>query len=137
MNPFSLEHITSAPGYAIAAAGDADATAAAAAANAAVADAIEIAPAEDIATTAAQYSLDNIANADGYAIALSGLAIVFFALVVVTLFISILPRVLARLATVWPEEAAPASVAASAADDGVIAAIGYMMHARQQGGSDR
>jgi len=86
-----------------------------------------------------QFSIDNIAAGDGYSIALSGLAIVFFALVVVTVFISILPRMLAGLATVWPEEAAApeATTSATAGDDnGVIAAIGYMVHAHQQGGSD-
>jgi oxaloacetate decarboxylase gamma subunit len=86
-----------------------------------------------------QFSLDNIANGDGYSIALSGLAIVFFALIVVTVFISILPRVLARFATVWPEAAAvpeaKTSTAAAENDDGLIAAIGYIVHARQQDGS--
>lgn len=87
-----------------------------------------------------QFSLDNIADANGYSIAMSGLLIVFFALVVVTSFISILPWVLAHLATVWPEAVvapdATASTATAENDDALVAAIGYMVHARQQDGSD-
>jgi Na+-transporting methylmalonyl-CoA/oxaloacetate decarboxylase gamma subunit len=85
------------------------------------------------------YSLENIEAANGYLIALSGLTIVFFALVVVTVFISILPHLLASLATVWPEQVALPEAAApvTADDEGAIAAIGYLVHARQQGGPDR
>ena len=85
------------------------------------------------------FSTDNISQADGYAVAAVGLSIVFFALVFVTVFITVLPRLLERLATVLPEETdVPESVAAlGVADDtDVIAAIGYLIHARRQGGGD-
>lgn len=85
------------------------------------------------------FSMSNISNASGYATAIVGLAIVFFALIVVTLFIMVLPRILASIATILPEEVAShdiAGVAAAKDDPGLIAAIGFVMHARRRGGPD-
>jgi sodium pump decarboxylase gamma subunit len=67
-------------------------------------------------------------------IASIGMLMVFAALVLLCVFLALLPRVLARIAVVWPEagdhHAAPAVAAVSPdEEDEVLAAIGYVLHA--------
>lgn len=78
---------------------------------------------------------------DGIAIAMSGLAIVFVVLVLISLFIAWLPRMLELVAHVWPEvqerhsaevsgEVYPESLVP---DDGAaLAAIGFVLHTELQ-----
>lgn len=48
--------------------------------------------------------LENIAAYDGWSIAITGISIVFSALLLISLFIAILPRTLATLEIVLPQE---------------------------------
>jgi Na+-transporting methylmalonyl-CoA/oxaloacetate decarboxylase gamma subunit len=80
--------------------------------------------------------IQNIRDADGLGIALTGMVIVFSGLALITLFIAILPKALAQLAPYLPPEGAghgavarPPAQAAPAADEGeLLAAIGYALH---------
>lgn len=83
------------------------------------------------------YGFRNIAEGDGLGISIMGISIVFAALILVSLFITSLPRVLALLESVLPPEVdhhATASPAAKRADhdEAVVAAIGFALHARQR-----
>lgn len=51
--------------------------------------------------------LQNIAAYDGWAIAVTGILIVFAALLLISLFIAILPRTLAKLEFVLPQDSHP------------------------------
>ncbi len=70
----------------------------------------------------------------GVAIAFAGLLIVFVALLLISLFIATLPRVLVRVARVWPEIDEPSVVDGQAesrlAEDEsrILAAIGFVLH---------
>ena len=76
----------------------------------------------------------------GISIAISGITIVFAALLLISLFIAWLPRVLELIARIWPEvddlhaasarESHPESLVAE--DRAVIAAIGYVLHTELQ-----
>ena len=76
--------------------------------------------------------LENIDQAQGWGIAATGLIIVFVALTMISVFIKLLPRAMGVLDTVFPEDhhghGAPAKKAA--ADEEVIAAIGFALHHR-------
>lgn len=71
----------------------------------------------------------NITDADGYVIAGVGMTIVFVALILISLFITVLPRILQALAAYLPPEASihQASPSARPSDDAVIAAIAWAM----------
>lgn len=76
-----------------------------------------------------------ILDADGLGITITGMLIVFSALTAISVFIALLPRVLAVLEPYLPEvgaHAAPATSAASASPAGVdprmVAAIGWVQH---------
>ncbi len=89
-------------------------------------------------------SLRNISDANGLALSITGMLIVFAALLLVTLFIAALPKVLAQLDGIFPEvrhhhgsPAARAPVRASqpaAPDEALVAAIGYALHHRRSDG---
>ncbi|NIL96730.1 MAG: hypothetical protein GTO53_04715 [Planctomycetales bacterium] len=81
---------------------------------------------------ATSYSLQNIVDNQGVGIAITGMVIVFTALVLVTLFIAILPKLLARLADVLPpEEPHHGPPASGRADDEALAvAIGLALHSQ-------
>ena len=71
------------------------------------------------------------------AIAVTGMLIVGCALLLISVFISSLPRILAAVATIWPEvdephggTGHPESLALD--DDDVLAAIGFVLHHRLQ-----
>lgn len=68
------------------------------------------------------FSLQNVVDGQGIAIAVTGMAIVFTALVLISVFIALLPRVLAVLNPYLPESThhghAPPAVPATAAASG-------------------
>ena len=74
---------------------------------------------------------------EGIAIAAVGIAIVFSALMLITLFIASLPRILVVVGHVWPEHGDghhesghPESLVAD--DSDVLAAIGFVLHTEFQ-----
>jgi Na+-transporting methylmalonyl-CoA/oxaloacetate decarboxylase gamma subunit len=73
---------------------------------------------------------------DGFPIAATGMGIVFVALLLITVFISTLPRMLKLLAKILPEATARhAPVDASESmlpDEGILAAIGFVLHTEIQ-----
>ncbi len=88
-------------------------------------------------TEAVEVARLNIAENHGLAISITGILIVFAALILITLFIMALPRVLAVLETVLPSKpehhAGPASATSSTNhDEAVVAAIGFALHARHR-----
>lgn len=73
----------------------------------------------------------------GISIAITGMLIVACALILICLFIGSLPKVLAAVATVWPETVEPHGAKTHpeslvADDDSVLAAIGFVLHHRLQ-----
>jgi sodium pump decarboxylase gamma subunit len=79
--------------------------------------------------------LENILAANGFTIALMGMAIVFLALTFIALFISQLPKILPLLAKVFPVEHQHAEPAGNHADDHekVLAAIAYALFHKEAG----
>ncbi len=86
-------------------------------------------------------ALQNIADAEGIPIALTGLFIVFVALVLISAFLTVLPRILEKVATVFPEAndvrtAAPATAAAApkpssdSTEPELVAALAVLLHQR-------
>ncbi len=76
------------------------------------------------------FGFHNIQNADGIAIAITGILIVFAALTIISLFIALLPKMLGLLAKVVPEEhhhAAP-SAKKDKNEDALLAAIGFGLY---------
>ena len=83
----------------------------------------------------------------GASIALTGMLIVAVALTLIYLFIASLPKALALLATVLPENeghhhGSPSSSASHPEslipdDEAVLAAIGYVLHLRSQSSSEK
>lgn len=87
----------------------------------------------------AEMGWQNVTEADGLAISITGMLIVFVALIGISLFIGLLPMLLARIEPWLPEgegHHAPAHAAgATPADDPrIIAAIGYAKHLQSRGG---
>ena len=85
----------------------------------------------------------NIIDADGIALSLSGMAIVFVALILVSLYITWLPGLLPLVDWILPELEHPHGVStpkqsASApqsnpdTDSEIVAALGVVLHRRQQ-----
>ena len=72
----------------------------------------------------------------GIAIAATGMIIVFIALLLITLFISALPRLLEMIATILPEvpdHHAPKDASRSLLpDEAILAAIGFVLHSEMQ-----
>lgn len=83
------------------------------------------------------FSTQNIAAGQGVELAIAGMLIVFTVLLLITVFIALLPRGLAVLARKYPEReilhAAPDPAGPSTDNEAVLAAIGYVLHARMQG----
>lgn len=86
----------------------------------------------------ASFRLQNITDVDGYAIAITGMVIVFFALTLISVFLTLLPRILERVNTVFPEPApqvaAPPVARVSSGDEEIAAAIGVALHRHHGGG---
>ena len=86
-------------------------------------------------------SFQNIIDAGGIGLSLTGMTIVFVSLVLVSLFISWLPKVLPVVNAILPEleghhhgvsmpaHAAPV-VAAAGGEEEIVAAIGFALHSR-------
>ena len=84
-----------------------------------------------------QISLDNIESRH-IAIAISGMAIVFTALLLVSVAIAVLPKILDALDSVLPAQAHPTPAASQATtqtgdEEEVAAAIGMALHLYKQG----
>lgn len=82
-----------------------------------------------------QFNLQNIADAQGIAIAVTGMTIVFTALTLITIFITLLPRILQIVARVIPEiQAHAASQSRQEQMDAaeIVAAIGFALHVEMQ-----
>lgn len=83
------------------------------------------------------FDVQSIVDNDGIGIAVTGIAIVFVALVAVTLFIAALPRVLKMLEGVLPPErehhpAVSMPTEVPVPDDSIAVAIGFALHSRQR-----
>lgn len=90
------------------------------------------------ADTPTPFDLQNIADVDGYAIAITGMLIVFVALTLISLFLTALPKMLRLVGKVFPEaepeRAAATAVRTTAGDEEIAAAIGVALH-RHRGGT--
>ncbi len=86
------------------------------------------------------FDVQNIIDGQGISIAITGMVIVFFALSLISLFIAALPRILNRVALVWPEPeehngyGSASPQAPDAVSDEIVAAIGVTLHRRQAQG---
>ena len=78
------------------------------------------------------FSVQNIEDGQGMGIALTGMIIVFSVLALISLFIVLLPRILAVVAKKFPESMGHHGVPVQDEDDAsVLAAIGFVMHLRR------
>jgi|TARA_B100000315_G_C14273092_1_gene449584 Na+-transporting methylmalonyl-CoA/oxaloacetate decarboxylase gamma subunit len=83
-----------------------------------------------------QFSIQNITDGQGVELAIAGMLIVFTVLILISMFIALLPKILRIVAQKYPEqEIHPATTAPSGStgDEAILAAIGYVLHARIQG----
>ncbi len=80
-----------------------------------------------------QYNFQNVVDGQGISIAITGMLIVFSALVLISSFIAVLPRALAAISHRFPEPPDPAPAGDTTADPAVVAAIGIALH--QRGGT--
>ena len=74
-----------------------------------------------------QYVIDG----NGLSVTVTGMLIVFFALIIISVFIALLPRVLTVVARFFPEKEEGVARAAEP-DARVIAALGYVLHQRMR-----
>jgi oxaloacetate decarboxylase gamma subunit len=93
-------------------------------------------PATHVIFAEQYYGIRNITEFEGLGISITGISIVFAALILISLFITSLPRVLAMLESVLPPEVDHHAAAAPAArkndDESVVAAIGFALHDRHR-----
>ena len=85
------------------------------------------------------FSFQNVIDANGVAIALTGMSIVFAALILIAVFVALLPRMLVWTHVVMPEKGgpvAPSPPARQEIDPATVAAIGAALHppSRHSGG---
>jgi len=79
-------------------------------------------------------SYDNIIAGNGISISITGMLIVFAALVLISLFIAMLPKLLPPLEKLFPEEHHHGSAPKKEKDHGpVLAAIGYALYCKKTG----
>lgn len=73
------------------------------------------------------FGVQNILDAQGFTVAITGMLIVFAALTIISIFISLLPRLVVLLANVFPEghHHAVQGKATKKDDDKLLAAIGF------------
>ncbi len=73
------------------------------------------------------FGIQNILNAQGFTIAITGMLIVFAALTIISIFISLLPKLVVLLANVFPEghHHAVHGKTTKKDDDKLLAAIGF------------
>ena len=80
------------------------------------------------------FNVQNIEDGQGLGIALTGMIIVFSVLTLISVFIVILPKILAVVAKKFPESVGHHGVPVQTEDDNsALAAIGYVMHMRRTG----
>lgn len=75
---------------------------------------------------------DNIIQAKGIGIALTGLTIVFVALTMISVFIALLPHATGLLSALFPEEQHKPAKSPAPAEEELVAAIGFAMHQRKR-----
>jgi len=73
-------------------------------------------------------AIQRIINGHGIAISIVSMLIVFLALSLISLFITLLPRILDLIAKVFPENEQQSNT--PPVDDQIIAAIGFALHKR-------
>ena len=83
-----------------------------------------------------QFSYQNIINGQGFELAVAGMIIVFVILATISLFITLMPKILDRLNPYLPEQEhynqeTPTSEISSD-DNATIAAICYVFHQRSE-----
>jgi len=73
------------------------------------------------------FGIQNILDAQGFAVAITGMLIVFAALAIISIFISLLPKLVVLLSTVFPEEHhhSVQGKMTKKDDDKLLAAIGF------------
>jgi len=82
--------------------------------------------------TGLEAGLQNVTNGQGIPIAVAGMSIVFAALFLITAFITVLPRILAAVGKVFPEQVQERRRPPVEEDElAIVAAIGAAMHRRR------
>ncbi len=79
------------------------------------------------------FSVQNIEDGQGLGIALTGMVIVFSVLTLISVFIVLLPKVLAVVAKKFPESVGHAEHTRDDDDGPLLAAIGFVVHLRRTG----
>ena len=85
------------------------------------------------------FNVQNVIDGDGIGISLTGMFIVFCALTIIALFISILPWLMEKLAPILPkgdavlshDQTAKQAPVAPAVDENLVAAIGYALFQKE------
>ena len=77
-----------------------------------------------------QIIIQRILDGQGFEIALAGMVTVFLALTLISICITMLPKVLTRFAGIFPETPTPqpTTSAPSNEDEAIAAAVGYLHH---------
>ena len=85
-----------------------------------------------------QYSYQNVIDGQGISIAITGMLIVFTALVLISLFITVLPRIVSALNRRYPPAPELSSITPTLSTDPAVgAAIGFALHLRDRGAGGR
>lgn len=79
------------------------------------------------------FNMQNIVDGQGVSIALTGMIIVFSVLVLISLFVVLLPKMLAVIAKKFPETEGHNERTQEEDDGSVLAAIGFVLHQRRAG----
>jgi Na+-transporting methylmalonyl-CoA/oxaloacetate decarboxylase gamma subunit len=79
------------------------------------------------------FNVQNIIDGQGMPIALTGMLIVFSVLVLISLFLVVLPKILAVIAKKFPEIEGHVERVQDEDDGSVLAAIGFVLHQRRAG----
>jgi oxaloacetate decarboxylase gamma subunit len=89
------------------------------------------------------FSVQNIVNGEGIGISITGMLIVFSALILISIFISVLPWVLKKLEFILPRGdeilgyEAPRREPSGKVDESIAAAIGYALFKERMPGGDK
>lgn len=75
------------------------------------------------------FSFQNVLDHNGLVISATGMLIVFFALTLISVAITLLPKFLKVLAIYFPEKEEPTPISAKSSNNGaIVAAIAYAVH---------
>lgn len=79
------------------------------------------------------YSFQSVIDGQGIEISITGMLVVFTALILISFFITLLPHILEKVAKIYPlKEGVPASSdTTTTAEDEVLAAIGFILHTKK------